>query len=95
MPPILPPKTLVCHDHDPMTTIQHKNKNNKNTEEEEELERQWMVCHLTILKVGIREGNHRDCTIKLFEQCYIFFMPMQACMQQIHLIAIKYSCSTK
>lgn len=26
----------------------------------------------------------------LFEQCYIFLMPIHVCMQQIHMVVIKY-----
>jgi hypothetical protein len=35
-------------------------------------------------------GIHTINITNLFEQWYIHFMPTHACMQQIHLITVKY-----
>ena len=49
----------------------------------------WYVT-LTILTTCLQGVIHIDNVTNLFEQCYITLMPINACMQQNHLIVIKY-----
>ena len=41
-------------------------------------------------KISIQGGIYTNNITNVFEQCYIPLMPIHACMQQVHLIAIKY-----